>query len=91
MTRKHQNGFHLLLIKYLPDAPASVQRPPSTQKPLESRNGPHKVPPATHPILVLQNLELASHIHPRHSCVAASPEAPLRGSWHTVAASNMVT
>ena len=51
----------------LPDDPPSVHLPPSTQNPLEIKNGPHKEPPATHPISGLQNLELASHMQPRHS------------------------
>ena len=37
----------------------------------------------------LQNLELASQMHPRHSCVAASPDAPLRGSWQVFGGSEI--
>ena len=37
----------------------------------------------------LQNLELASQMQPRHSCVAASPDAPLSGSWHVFGGSKI--
>ena len=76
-------------MQSLPLAPPSVQRPPSTQKPLEIKKGPQREPPATHPMSTLQNFELASQMQPRHSCVAASPDAPLNGSWHVFGGSKI--